>query len=240
MNENEISLHVREEILAIIAQITHIKMVVIESRPLYINHNNVRQASQILKGKRFEIAVGLESVNNRIRNVYLNKGISLYQFERAVEIVNRYAFPRAYILLKPPFISEKEAINEAIRSINYAFNIGVQTISLEPATIQKGTLLEYLLLQNQYSPPKLWSIVEVLRKTAPLGKLIVGMFQFYPSPIKVPYNCPKCSDHVLAYLQNYNQTLIPGALDELPLCSCYDEWCTALSNSHSNIRSGLL
>ena len=45
----------------------------------------------------------------------------------------------AYVILKPPFLSEQEAITEAISTIGFANEIGFERISLEPMTIHGYT-----------------------------------------------------------------------------------------------------
>lgn len=229
-NENELPVEARDTILSMISKVDDIRSVVIESRPEYITDEKMKHVAQILKGKRIEVAIGLESSNDFIRNLYIGKGIQLKEFEDAVNIVNSYGFSRAYVLLKPPFVNELVAIKDAIDSIAYAFNVGVPTVSLEPATIQEGRLLHYLWTLNEYSPPWLWSIIEVVKKTAHMGKLVTGLFQFHPSPVTVPYNCPECSDEVLEVLKEYNRTLSVSCFRNLPTCGCYKEWLSIIKD----------
>jgi uncharacterized Fe-S cluster-containing MiaB family protein len=63
----------------------------------------------------------------------------------------------------------------------------------------------------------------VVKKTHHLGKLIVGLFQFYPSPEHVPYNCNKCSNRVLDAIKDYNRTLQIKALEDID-CNCRKNW----------------
>lgn len=228
-NENELLGDAMDRILSIINSVDDIRSVVIESRPEYITDEKMKHITQLLHYKRVEVAIGFESSTDIIRNLYLGKGIRLREFENAIAIVNRYGFSRAYVLLKPPFVSESFAIKDAIDSIIYAFNLGVHTVSLEPATIQEGTLLHYLWSLDEYLPPWLWSIVEVVKRTAHKGKVVTGMFQFYPSPLTVPYNCPECSDKILEAIREYNRTLSPACLNNLPSCNCYREWSSLLA-----------
>lgn len=54
------------------------------------------------------------------------------------------------------------------------------------------------------------------------------MFQFYPSPSNVPYNCDKCSQRVKEAIVEYNRTLDIRCLDSLD-CSCKEKWKQELS-----------
>ena len=53
----------------------------IESRLEYINTDILRELNESLKKKYIEIAIGVETVNDYIRNCYINKGTSFHDFE---------------------------------------------------------------------------------------------------------------------------------------------------------------
>lgn len=173
----------------------------------------------------------------------MNKGFSLQQFSKAAEIVTGNGIGlRTYVLLKPPFLSENEAIDDAIQSIKTAFSLGAGTVSLEAVTEQKYTLVEYLIERGLYRVPWLWSIIEVVRQTAQLGKVVVGLFQFYPSPELVPNNCELCNERVMEAIVEYNRTLELGALEGLD-CECRVKWRKALEDGarfHDNLESFVL
>ena len=59
----------------------------------------------------------------------LNKGFSLAQFEKAAKIIIDNLYLRTYVMLKPPFLTEKESIDEAIKTIEYVFSLGASTVS---------------------------------------------------------------------------------------------------------------
>ena len=75
----------------------------------------------------------------------------------------------------------------------------------------------------------------MVKKTANLGKVIVGMFQFYPSSNKVPFNCEKCSDEVLENLIEYNRTLDIKSF-KYNLCKCKDEWKEVLNRKEGTLE----
>jgi radical SAM enzyme (TIGR01210 family) len=145
---------------------------------------------------------------------------------------------RSYILLKPPFFSEREAILDSIHSIETAFSLGVKTVSLEAMTVQKYTLVEYLYNNDLYQMPWLWSIVEVIKRTAHLGRVIIGLFKFYPSPDSVPNNCHLCNNKVMDAIIEYNKTLRPDVFNQLQ-CKCKEDWKEVLEKSsdyYKNLR----
>lgn len=239
LNDNELPAEARRGILHIISENPAIKMLVIETRPEFVTEEKIIEIKKILPDKRVEIAIGLEVFEDEYRYMCLNKGFSREQFEKAAGIIIKHLYLRNYIMLKPPFLTEKESIDEAIKSIEYAFAIGVSTISLETCTIQEYTLVNYLHLHNHYSAAWLWSIIEVVMKTAHLGNLIVGMFQFYPSAEKVPFNCKKCSDKVLENIVEYNRTLDIKSFEYVS-CECKEKWKDILNKEEWNIEEKVL
>jgi radical SAM enzyme (TIGR01210 family) len=228
LNNNEIPNEALFKILKIVNQNPYIRKIVLESRPEFVNEEIVYEIKKRVPDKFVEIAMGLEVLDDFYRIACINKGFRLEQFKKAATIIKKHLNLKSYVLLKPPFLTEREGIEEAIRTIEFAFAIGSSTVSLEACTIQKNTLAEYLSDRNDYSTPWLWSIVEVVKKTAGLGNLIVGMFQFYPSPSNVPYNCDKCSQRVKEAIVEYNRTLDIRCLDSLD-CSCKEKWKQELS-----------
>lgn len=229
LNDNEISPQARREILKMINANPSIKMLVLETRPEFVTEENIKEISYLIPDKHVGISIGLELKDDFYRTICVNKGFTLKQFEHAANIIQKYLNLRAYVLLKPPFLTEKESIYQAIETINYAFDIGCTTVSLESCTVQDYTLVKYLYEQGLYTPPWLWSILEVVKGShhSKDQKLIVGLFQFYPSPQTVPNNCEICNERVMEAIQKYNRTLDLNCLNNLD-CTCKEEWKESL------------
>lgn len=223
LNDNEMPPEARRNILTMVNRQPDIKMLVLETRPEYVTEEKLNEIKQILPDKHVEISIGLEMKDDFLRTICINKGFSLKQFDRAAELIVRHLNLRTYVLLKPAFLSEGEAVWEAIATIKHAFSVGAATVSLEACTIQDYTLVRFLADRELYKTPWLWSIREVVRSTAHLGKLVIGMFHFFPSPVEVPYNCPQCSHDVMDAFTQYNRLLDPAVLDSLN-CSCKRDW----------------
>ena len=224
LNDNELPSVARNKILSIIRNNKSIKKLLIESRPEFITESIVQEIKSLLPNTEIEIAIGLETTDDLRRIISINKGFSLGQFTEAAKIIIKENIGlRSYILLKPPFYSEKEAINDAVNSIKTAFSLGVKTVSLEAMTVQKYTLIEYLFNHKLYQMPWLWSIVEVIKQTLNYGRVTVGLFKFYPSPDCVPNNCRKCNDLVMDAIVEYNRTLKAEIFDKIH-CQCKEDW----------------
>lgn len=224
LNGNELPSDARRTILSLINEKKDIKRLLIESRPEFITESIIRETKSLIPNTELEIAIGLETADDFRRIISVNKGFTLSQFTQAANIIikNKVRL-RCYLLLKPPFYSEKEAIDDAVDSIKTAFSLGVMTTSLEAMTVQKYTLIEYLYSNNLYRMPWLWSIIEVIKKTSHLGRVFVGLFKFYPSPNFVPNNCSLCNNKTMDAIVEYNRTLKSEIFDQLH-CQCKEDW----------------
>jgi len=164
-DDDEISEDVREHIFKKIASVPKIKEVVIESRVDYITNEKLKKMKSILKDKYIEVAIGLETVNDYIRNRYINKGLEFEAFLGALHLCKKNDVGiRAYLLFKPPFLNEQTAIDDCVKSIQKLAELQVNTISINPVNIQKNSLVEYLFYQKRYRPPWFYSLFKSLLK----------------------------------------------------------------------------
>jgi radical SAM enzyme (TIGR01210 family) len=223
LNDNEMPEAAMKKILETVNHHPGIKMLVLETRPEFVTEDKIQEIKRLLPDKHVEIAMGLEIKDDFYRRVCINKGFSLEQYTQAAEIITKSLHLRTYVLLKPPFLSEKEAVDHAVETINYAHTAGSTTVSLEACTIQDYTLVKYLADKNLYRTPWLWSILEVVKSTVGPGKTVIGLFRFFPSPKVVPYNCDKCSNSVMEAIRQYNRTLKTNTFNQLT-CECKIEW----------------
>lgn len=165
-DDGEIGENVRTHIYNKISEVNNIKEVVVESRVEYIESNKLNQMREYLENKYIEVGIGLESVSDYIRNNYVNKGLLLEKFENAVQLLKKHDIGvKTYLLFKPPFLSEIGAIDDCVNSIRTLIDLRVNTISINPLNIQKGSLVEYLWYQNRYRPPWFYSLIESLNKS---------------------------------------------------------------------------
>ena len=161
-DNGELKPETRRRIFEILAEKKEVKEIVVESRSELVRYNAVRELAEIAEGKHFEVAIGLETANDDIADVSINKGNTFEEFVRAAEITHQAgAKVKTYLLLKPIFLSERDAIEDVKGSILKAEPY-TDTFSINITDIQKGTLYERLWEKKEYRPPWLWSAVEVL------------------------------------------------------------------------------
>jgi uncharacterized Fe-S cluster-containing MiaB family protein len=68
--------------------------------------------------------MGLETAHPEVL-ARLNKRLSLEQFTRAAQFLRQHEIAlRVFILVKPPFLAEDEALDWAKRSLDFAFEQG--------------------------------------------------------------------------------------------------------------------
>lgn len=162
----EMNNQIRKRIYQKIAEIEEIKEVVLESRAEFITAEKIAAVNKYLKDKYVEIGIGLETVNNYLRNNYINKSLT---YEKFKEIFNNCKEQdigvKAYLLFKPPFLNEQAAIDDCSYSITKLVDLGVNTISINPVNIQKGSYVEKLFYQNRYRPPWFYSLFDCLKST---------------------------------------------------------------------------
>ena len=218
LDDRELLPGAREEILQMIGATNEIKNVIIETRPEFVTREKIKEIVQSLPNKIVTIAMGLESSNDFVRNKCINKSLTWDCYLRAAKTITRYCNLRTYILFKPPFLTESEAIDDAIGSIQDAFSVGSESVFLEICNVQRGSPLESLYDMGLYKPPRLWSVLDVLSRFEG-KKVFVGGINDYPPPKAEASNCEFCTENVKRELIRYNSTLDLSPLMELD-CEC--------------------
>jgi radical SAM enzyme (TIGR01210 family) len=226
LNQEEVSEDAQKEIFKILNEYSDIEEVIVESRPEYVNEEVLKSCCSLIPNKIFEVAMGLESADDNIRLNRINKGFTRKDFEKAVAVINRLKSDfnvqsKVYLLVKPVLTSESEAIEDAIKSAEYAEEVGVGRISFCPSTIHKGTLMEILWRRGSYQPPWIWSTLEIVRRVRSSVKIPVIMDTAGFGTRSGPYNCKKCNSKLKNAIieSNINQT-IPEEFD----CECKNKW----------------
>jgi len=228
LNNDEVPLEVQLEICEDVSSIPSIKVLFVESRPEFVTEEKISLLVSKLGGKKLKVGVGLECVSDDIREKCVNKGLSKEDFERAVVLLrNNGVEVLTYVFIKPLYITEREAISEAIRTTNYAFQVGSNEVTLEAALVQKGTKMEEVYRKGDFRPPWLWSVIEVLKATYQLGTVNVGDFTDEPPPIATPYNCEKCSSKITSLFNKYKESHEIDIFDKID-CDCKSIWRESL------------
>jgi radical SAM enzyme (TIGR01210 family) len=216
LDVRELPESVRNELLDVVKE-KEVKELTIETRPEFAEE--ALNVQSYLGDVTLEVALGLESANDRILTFCINKGFSYKDFERAVHILEGIKI-KAYLLIKPPFLTEYEAVEDAVHSAEMIADL-VDVISFNPVVIHRQTLVEYLWRTGGYTPPWMWSVVEVLNRTRHLAPHImchpvaVGKYRGIRNR-----NCRKCTVKLAKKIQEYcirNEVIRHD-------CECKDQW----------------
>ena len=198
----------------------------VESRPEYVTEEVLRECCQLIPDKIFEVAMGLESADDEIRLQRINKGFTREDFQKSMDVINKLKSDfkvqgKVYLLVKPVLTSEREAIEDSVKSAQYAAEMGVGRVSFCPSTIHKGTLMELLWRRGSYQPPWIWSTLEIISRVRESVKIPVIMDTAGFGTRRGPYNCKKCNSKLkdLIIKTNINQT-IPQEVE----CDCKLKW----------------
>jgi uncharacterized Fe-S cluster-containing MiaB family protein len=108
-----------------------------------------------------QIAIGLETVNPEIL-MKLHKKMTLENFTESVNfLMDHDIFTRAFILLRPPYLTEHEGVFWAERSLDFAFSAGVECCVLIPVRAGNGAM-DQLLEEGIFMQPDIHSLEKVL------------------------------------------------------------------------------
>lgn len=224
-NENEVKETTRKMLLKKVSRLPDIKRVSFESRAEYVTIEKLKESKKILSPKIAEFAIGLESADDYIRNKIIKKGLTKQSFERVVAMVSEAGCDLlVYLLIKPPHVSERAAIEDAVQSVQYAagiadkYNVNTR-IAFEPVFICRDTPLETLFLEAQYRLVNLWSVVEIIKKTGHYASIFVGLSDENLAMDRTPNSCDKCYPYIVDKIEYFNKTQDINGLDKLD-CRC--------------------
>ena len=194
-----------DDYAAIARRVDRFKTVIVENHPRLCDDACLR-FRDLLTGS-LEVALGLETTHPVVLD-RLNKRMTLNDFERAVAFLRRNDIAvRAFILVKPPFMSEEEGVEWAVRSIEWAFEVGVQCCSLVPTRAGNG-IMEQIEQAGHFAPPTPASLERVLEAGLRMrrGRVFMDVWD-----VERFYTCPHCGPARGKRLRRMNltQQLLP-------------------------------
>ena len=159
---------------------------------------------------QLEVALGLETCHPDLLGA-LNKQMTLADFERAAGYLHANGIRiRAFLLLKPPYLEEAEAVEWTLKSISYAFDRGVDCCAVIPTRAGNG-IMDQLQQQGHFTPPQGASLEFVLQSGLQMqrGRVFVDLWdveRFFP--------CDRCREERLKRLNemNLSQQVLPEVI----------------------------
>jgi radical SAM enzyme (TIGR01210 family) len=202
------------------------KLVIAETRPEFITPDTLCPFIEQLDDGSWKTplycAIGLETSSDTIREKSINKGFCFADFRDAAKRAHSAgAGVKAYLLFKPLFLTEGEAVADMKRSFADTLPYA-EMFSMNPCTVQRNTELEYYWKRGAYRPPYLWSVLSLLA-AAPVH---VTCDPLGGGQRRGPHNCGTCDYEIVKGIRDYSlngdRDLI-AALLEIP-CNCKPEW----------------
>lgn len=198
-----------------------VRRLVVESLPQFITPAVLTPFVDALRGVELEVGIGLQSSDDLVRETLVNTRISRTAFERALSTMKELGVhPKIYLMVKPPFLTDGEAITDVVASVEYVGSLGVQGVTLCPTRVSRNTVAWRLWESGTYQPPNLWTIVDTVRRIHDATQVRVACINLRGSDFEsvFPDSCPACADHIVDCLIRYSET---GDVADLPdSCDC--------------------
>jgi archaeosine synthase beta-subunit len=190
--------------------------VIVECHPALVGASAA--AFHGMLGGKLEVAMGLETANPDVLEK-LNKRVTLERFARAASVLRDSGIPmRAFVLVRPPFIADDEAMEWARRSIRFAFECGAGVVSLIPTRGGNGAM-EALAADGLFTPPRVAMIEAVAEYGISAARDHVNRPRVFADlwDIETFSRCPRCVSARRLRLNEMNRTqTIPPRV----LCNC--------------------
>lgn len=198
-----------------------VSLLTVESLPQFVTEDRLLPILDALGDVEFEVGIGLQSVHPQVRKYCVNTSFDNSEYERAVNLLKQHNVRvKTYIMLKPAFLTENEAIADALQSIEYCKSLGFPYVTLCPTSVSPNTLVWDLMKAGKYDPLNLWSIVDTaIRAPQDITLRIVGINLRGADIVSTfPDSCYKCSDSVRVLIGQFS--LGKYDLRELDRCAC--------------------
>ncbi|MDP6326702.1 MAG: archaeosine biosynthesis radical SAM protein RaSEA [Candidatus Thalassarchaeaceae archaeon] len=181
------------------------------------------------------VAIGLEAFDDEVLKFHCNKGFRTKTWLKAVKTIRENGLrAKTYLLFKPPFMSEGDALYHTAKWIREVAPESDE-ISVNPMNIQKRTIVDRLFRHREYRPPWLWSLVQMIRDVHedihPEGEDASTRLIIHPTAagsIRGAHNCGTCDKEVAAAIERYS---VSGSLLEFDglNCECESIWSTEIN-----------
>jgi archaeosine synthase beta-subunit len=200
-----------EDFKAIAQRLDGFERVIVECHPALVTDACVR-FRDLIRG-RLEVAMGLETAHAEILE-RLNKRMPLKMFAESARFLSQNQIDlRAFILVKPPFMREDEAVDWAVRSLEFAFECGATAATLIRTRGGNGAM-EELAAAGEFSPPAMQKLEAAFERGILLGhgRVFADLWDAETWP-----GCPACRARRIARLQamNHEQRILKSAACDL-------------------------
>lgn len=213
------------------------RYLIMESRPEYLATDKLREVAAAFapEGRhrqtgRYPLSVsfGLESSDDFIQQYCINKGRRRSDYETAFEHLRAEGYSYdCYVLLGKPFLSAREDVADAIRTIRFAVDRGAEYVFVMVTNMVDYSLTSYLQERGRYALPSLWRAVELLERLPERYRRAVQIKGISHAPVPPSFyarTCELCNEHVKGALNFWNQTGQWEHVRSIHRCACRDRF----------------
>lgn len=216
----EVPLDVQLDIAREVAA-TGVRRLVVESLPQFVTAETLLPFLDALGDVQLEVGIGLQSADRLVRETLVNTRITGTAFESAVALMQQHnVIPKIYLMIKPPFLTESEAITDVIDSTAYVASLGVDGVTLCPTRLAPNTVAWWLYQRGHYTAPNLWTVVDAVRAAHTKAAVRVACINMRGTDFDsiYPDSCEHCAEPIVDGLVAYS---VSGDLADLPIsCEC--------------------
>jgi len=234
LDAHEIPGPVREHILRTLSE--RAGKISVESRPEYVKDTVLSEIESLVQPKIFEVGIGLETSNDVLRTFAINKGFTFAEYGTAAKRLKKHRFGvKTYVLMKPPFITEKDALDDCIQTTKDIKSYA-NLISVNPTNVQRHTVVEYLWKRDQFRPAWLWSVVEFLRTSKKITGAQLKCDVVGGGSMRGAHNCGSCDRSVLDAIAAFSLSQNTAVFNGLE-CFCQEQWRDQLASENLSFGS---
>ena len=182
----------------------------VESLPSLIDEGLLTETSTNTNAKLL-LNIGVQSGDSVIRDRCVGSPFRDVDLDRAFEAAEASgARLRTYLLFKPPFLNEFEAMEDLRGSLDRVAHPSVAIVSVNPCKVAAGTVLQEIYAAGLYRPPHLFSISRVLA-TGGAGRNVQVEWPTKgtcPGDVDIPHVCKICFDSLDALGSNRERPIV--------------------------------
>jgi hypothetical protein len=197
----------------IIELVASFERVVVENHPRLCNERVQRFARRL--PARLEVALGVESLQPSLLR-RLNKGMNRDDIDRAIASLRNWGVDiRAFLMLRPPWNGDREAIRWTLLTLRHLFGSGVRHASVIPTRAGNGWM-EARAADGQFAPPSVAACTECLSAAlgmSPRGVVTLDLWDWPPTGA-----CSHCAAARGRVIREMNATQRPLPTVACPVC----------------------
>lgn len=192
-------------------------------------------------GCQLAFGIGMEASTPEVLEYSVNNEFDVDDYRNAAQVADAYdTLLKCYVLVKPPFLTEREAIEEAVATARRIHDTpALEAISFNPISVHKNTLVEDLFHRGDYSPPWLWSVAEVLQRVSAFAETQIHSDVVAGGQRRGAHNCGACDEDLLRAIDAHKKTGDASVFDRVD-CDCKPVWREGLELEALGLAGGAL